>query len=146
MKCTLYVTNEPYNKLEKTLTESSELDCKINRAIQWTDLSLRIECKSDFIYNYCMFNGRYYFINEINAVSANIYDVTLHIDVLMTYADDIKNTMATSDIADDYNHYNNGAKLTNDVRYDTEKIEYENPFNSSGVYIMTTMYQPTGSK
>lgn len=146
MKCTLYITNSPYNKLEKTLSQSSELDCKINRAIQWTDLVLRVECKTDFIYNYCFFNGRYYFINEINAVSANVYDITLHIDVLMTYANDIKNTMATSDIAENYNHYNNGAKLTNDVRYDTEKIEYENPFNSNGVYIMTTMYQPTNSK
>lgn len=138
MKCTLYVTNDPYNKVDKELTESSELDCKINRAIQWTDLILRVECKTDFIYNYCNFNGRYYFINEINAVSSGVYDISLHIDVLMTYAEDIKNTEATSSVSDDYNKYSNGLKGANDVRYDTDKISFDSPFNATGNYVMTT--------
>lgn len=55
-----------------------------------------------FIYNYVLsanyayipeFN-RYYFINDITAIRTNIWRVNMHVDVLMSYSKEIKNTHA----------------------------------------------------
>lgn len=146
MKCTLYQTTDAYNKLDKTLSESSELDCKINQSIGYTDLDLRVECKTEWIYNYVLFNDRYYFIREITAKSKDIYDIVCHIDVLMTYNEQIKNTTATSIISDTFNNYSNNVNIHDDVRKDSEKILYDNPFNADGNYVMvTTKFNTTQS-
>lgn len=34
--------------------------------------------------------GRYYFINDISSVRTNLWEVSCHVDVLQTYADQIK--------------------------------------------------------
>lgn len=48
----------------------------------------------DLNYNYCYFNGRYYFINDIILGNNNIYEIHCTTDLLATYRSNILNTSA----------------------------------------------------
>lgn len=49
---------------------------------------------NDFNYNYCEWNGRYYFITDIRSVHNNLSEIDCELDVLATYKDYILNTTA----------------------------------------------------
>lgn len=49
---------------------------------------------NDFDYNYCEWNGRYYFITDIRSVHNNLSEIDCELDVLATYKDYILNTTA----------------------------------------------------
>lgn len=49
---------------------------------------------NDFNYNYCSFNGRYYWVTDINAARNGMFEVSCVVDVLASWKDDILNTSA----------------------------------------------------
>lgn len=55
--------------------------------------TLRISANT-FRYNYCLFDGWYYFVDDIVSVRADLWDVTLRKDVLGTYRNGIMNQYA----------------------------------------------------
>jgi hypothetical protein len=52
------------------------------------------------LYNYCSFEGRYYWVDDIVYLTNNIQEVHCHLDPLATYANAIKNTYAYCTYAD----------------------------------------------
>ena len=48
----------------------------------------------DFGYNYCSWNGRYYFVTDIRSVHNGLTEIDAEIDVLATYKANILNTVA----------------------------------------------------
>lgn len=62
----------------------------------------------DFNYAYIPELGKYYYVNNINIVSNTIYEISLHVDVLMTYSAEIRNQEAVINRnRDNYNLYLN---------------------------------------
>lgn len=49
---------------------------------------------NNFNYNYCMWDGRYYFIDDIVSIHNNLMEVHCVMDVLATYKSEILNTVA----------------------------------------------------
>ena len=60
----------------------------------------------DLDYNYCLFNGRYYYINDMKLSKNNIYELSCTVDLLATYKTEIGNyTGYIERASDDYDPY-----------------------------------------
>lgn len=88
---------------------------------------------SDVVYNsnyvYCSFTHRYYYINNIDALSGGRLAIHCSIDVLYTYKDEILNSSAwiersdtTTDMSDDYDMLHNDYPFRQD--YETRGIDF----------------------
>lgn len=58
------------------------------------DMPVFICTGNDFNYNYCIWNGKYYFIDEIISLKNNLIEIHCILDPLATYKTDILNTVA----------------------------------------------------
>lgn len=94
------------------------------------------------LYNYCSFEGRYYWIDDIVYFTNAIQDVYCHLDPLATYKSAILNTYGLIKYGDS-SHWN---QFTDDVRFNPEVarnvLDYEIdlfPFtpSSTGCVVMT---------
>lgn len=94
------------------------------------------------LYNYCSFEGRYYWVDDIVYVTNNIQDVYCHLDPLATYKSAITNTYGFIQYGDS-THWN---PYVDDVRFAPEVarnvLDYEIslfPFtpSSTGCVVMT---------
>lgn len=89
---TLYINGSPKNKLKKTLSDAKSYDCLLKDDTSILDPVLVLETAdnlSGYNYMYCAEFGRYYFINNIEAIGYNLWRISAHVDVLTTYRDKI---------------------------------------------------------
>lgn len=95
MTLTLYTNTSENNKLTKTLTTLNTLtgNLKIGTSIikpviQVSDITIA-NIKAC---NYCYISdfGRYYFVTDIKSVNNNLWEITARVDVLSTYATQIR--------------------------------------------------------
>lgn len=89
------------NVINKSLGSATTLNCNMQVATEQLNPHVRVtyddsDAPSLFEYNYCAFNGYYYFIDtaHIINIAKGIYDVPMTLDVLMTYKDSILNSTA----------------------------------------------------
>lgn len=97
MTIKLYTNSSPANKVEKTITQvGTDLTSVVLKnstdimdpvftlsGVSWSDLD-------DVNYVYASDLKRYYFVTDVQMVRNGVYDVSCHVDVLMTYSDEIK--------------------------------------------------------
>ena len=97
-----------------------------------------------FSYNYCNFNGRYYWVTDIVSVRNNLFEVQCSVDVLASWKNDI---MATSAFVE-YSSSDNDQSIKDSRNITTVDIQrtasYLNMdmFNSTGSYILATLSSP----
>ena len=86
------------NKMNKSLTTIATLTGTLKQETSIIDPVIMIEgAMSDYkTCNYCTISefGRSYFINNIRSVRNNLIEFTCHVDVLSTYATQIRSCMA----------------------------------------------------
>lgn len=73
------------NSFTGTLRESTDL---LNPTIRLTNIPTNSLTKMNYLYSPEL--GRYYFVTNIQIVRENVFDIECHVDVLMTYAAEIK--------------------------------------------------------
>ena len=93
--------------------------------------------------NYCYIPdfGRYYYINDINALRANLFELSLGIDVLMTYAEAIRKNYAIVDKVENFGaafNYINDGSWVNTNRMNQSIINFSSGFNDNGEFILIT--------
>lgn len=143
MEIKLYKTSSPRKKLVKDLTDGITLTGTLRGQSSVMSPSLQIQDIAIIGYNYCYIPdfGRYYYINGINALRANLFELSLGIDVLMTYAEAIRNNAAIVDKVQNfgaaYNYINDGS-FVNSNRMTQNIINFPTGFNASGEYILIT--------
>lgn len=102
----------------------------------------------DFNYNYCEFNGRYYWVSDINAVRSGLFEVSCMVDVLASWADSIKSTQSfvkysASDIDKNITDYRNAVTIEKEVQYAvaTSETGVFSPLwqSQGGIYLLATM-------
>lgn len=99
MTITTYINNSENNRLIKDLTQIKQyVGCSailpmsiINPTIDIVDSTFNVNCN----YIYITDLNRYYFVNNITALNNGRWQLNCHIDVLMSYADEIKQQQAT---------------------------------------------------
>lgn len=97
MKIYLYQNVSENHRVSKNLTNALEYEGTLRNASSVIDPSFTIESIANLSnYNYCYipdFN-RYYFITSIDVLSPFLWGFGCHVDVLMTYASQIKECSA----------------------------------------------------
>lgn len=143
MEIKLYKTSSPRKKLVKELTDGITLSGTLRAQSSVMSPSLQIQNIAVIGYNYCYIPdfGRYYYINGINALRANLFELSLGIDVLMTYAEAIRKNYAIVDKVQSfgaaYNYINDGSFI-NTNRMNQEIKNFSGGFNENGEFILIT--------
>lgn len=111
MEIKLYNTNSPNNKIGKTLENETIFDCHFkhdnNCDILKPTIIIQSENFLNFNYAYIDQFKRYYFIEDITIFPNNIYVVTLSVDVLESWKNDILNSDCDIIKQENFNAYYN---------------------------------------
>ena len=143
MEIKLYKTSSPRKKLVKDLTDGITLTGTLRGQSSIMSPSLQIQDIAVIGYNYCYIPdfGRWYYINGIDALRSNLYELSLGIDVLMTYAAEIRQNYAIIDKVENfgasYNYINDGSWV-NTNRMKQSIINFPTEFNDNGEFILIT--------
>lgn len=90
-------------------------------------------------YIYIADTGRYYYIDNITALTGGRVSIVAHVDVLKTYASDIRNMKAVLNKQQNDNHsnlyYEDGSTVVESRSYNTA-FNFPNSFNNSPNYIL----------
>lgn len=142
MKITLYFNNSEPNKMRKNLAEVSTVDGTLRTQSSVIDPVVRIAGELNLSkVNYMYIDGfqRYYFINDIVSVRTGIWEISAHVDVLSTYANQVsvlpcvigRNEYEYNLFLDDDRFLVNSNRLV-------QTVEFPNKFPTSGSnYIIT---------
>lgn len=100
MNIELYKTESSRNKINKVLNTSTIIQAKLLNDINLLNPTMILQdINNDFLtnYNYCYipYFNRYYFIESMNKNINGLITIRLSVDVLMSFANDIKNSYAT---------------------------------------------------
>lgn len=99
MNITLYTNNSETNKIGKNLTQLATLtgslresSFMLNPVIRVTGISAADVAKCNYMYIPDF--GRYYFVRDIGSIRTGLWELSAHVDVLETYAAQIKQQSA----------------------------------------------------
>ena len=144
MICNLYSTKSENNVLSKTLNEIKE-NIVVKLKNDTSIIKPTFILSSDGInfkelnYLYCEDLGRYYYIDNITLLNGNLLALECHVDVLMSFASDIKNAnVLVLNSETDTNNYLPSKNWRNDVRETTEILNFQSGFNNEPQFILIT--------
>ena len=146
MKITLYTNNSEKNKLEKNLTNAKEFSGNLREESSIVNPSILIQTENPSSYNYAYIPEfkRYYFIIDAVSVRTNIWRISLHCDVLMSFKNEIKGTqviLSDTEVTGQTN-YMAGEQWASTVKTATDIVSFPNTMNIGGDYILITAGGP----
>ena len=127
--------------INKTLIEGSTFEGQARDQISIMNPVVLFDTEDIIKYNYAYIPEfeRYYSIDNIVAYRNNLYEVTMSVDVLMSFRRDILNCVAVVDkqaMQENGDEYiDDGSLVTDNVMF-TEVLEFEEGFNDSVEYIL----------
>ncbi len=139
MNIVFYVQTNPSNKLEKELTNGVNANGVLRNQTSILTPSINIVSKAIPPYNYCYIPSfkRYYYITNIESVRDGLVKIDCKVDVLKSYVSEIKRAKAKAKTAENINPYYDGLNIENEVRYETEQINFPKiPFDETGEIIL----------
>jgi hypothetical protein len=145
MEITLYTNESEKNKLEKTITNSILLEGNLRDESSIINPIILISSNKEdipYMYNYAYIPafGRYYFITDIESVRTGIWRVSMHVDVLMSYKEQIKNLNVIINNSEETgaNNYLSGNQWITNVKNTTNIVNFPNGLNDNGEFILIT--------
>ena len=150
MDITLYTNNSEKNKLDKNLSNAKTFSGKLREesSIVNPSILIQIENPSSFNYAYIPEFNRYYFLTDMTSVRTNIWELSMHVDVLMSFKDSIKSTsIILSDTeTTGQTNYISGEQWVRNVKDTTEIIKFPKYLPIKGEYILITAGGPGSSQ
>lgn len=144
MQIILYKNNSEPERFTKSLSGSLTLSGTVRGETNVINPEILIEGSpddfpSDYNYAYIPEFERYYFINEVTAFRNNVTVLFMHVDVLMSFKDDILSNNAIVDKqALAGNMYLNDGSWVHESREFYTIKSFQNGFNDDGEYILIT--------
>lgn len=143
MEIKLYKTSSPRKKLVKDLMDGITLVGTLRAQSSVMAPTFTVQDTAVVGYNYCYIPdfGRWYYINGIDALRANLFELSLGIDVLMTYAAEIRNNTAIIDRTESgttANVYIDNGTFVNTSKLETATYNFSGGFNDTPEYILIT--------
>lgn len=127
--------------INKTLIEGNTFEGQARDQISIMNPVVMFDTEDIITYNYAYIPEfeRYYSIDNIVAYRNNLYEVTMTVDVLMSFRRDILNCVAVVDkqaMQENGDEYiDDGSLVTENIMF-TEVLEFEDGFNDSVEYIL----------
>lgn len=143
MEVIFYYNASDDRKINKELIEGVTLEGALRDEANIMSPVIRFKSREFMRFNYCYIPEfqRYYSISEISAFRDGIWDVTMNVDVLMSFRSDILklNTIVDKQ-SDDVNgdEYIDDASLVTDNLMFSTVYNYEVGFNDEPEYILIT--------
>lgn len=142
MTIRLYKTFDQKEKLNKTLTNEKTVTGTLKTKMSIIKPSILLHNSNinfaDYNYCYIVDFDRYYFIDDIMIETANLYELKLSEDVLMSFNADIKNMTVEIMQATVFNSKKVECETTNEKTL-IKTIDLQNPFNNNGFLYLTTV-------
>lgn len=144
MQITIYNNASDNRVVSKSLTAVKTLAAEMYENCSVTDPVILAAYDSALFtanYMYIPLFGRYYYIKDIQALNGRQVLIMGHVDVLMTYAAQIKSLTGIIDkntgTGSTSMYINDGSYVTEQKTF-TEVINFSNGFNDEGEYILIT--------
>lgn len=105
----MYNTSDSNNTINKTLANETEFNIKLKGDTSITRPIVVLHSDSIILFNYAYipeFN-RYYFVDKIELFPNGIYNISLKVDVLESFKNDIKNSYGMISKQTNINNYYN---------------------------------------
>lgn len=138
MQAFLYKTTSPKNAINKVLSEQRELNIVLKDDIDILEPYFTMHVFSGlFVYNYVFIPAfsRYYFIENITLLTANVAKIDLKVDVLESWKTDI--LAAICHITKESNADMYGAEIATSEERLQEVIEHDAIFELQDDFILT---------
>ena len=136
----LFKNSSENNDVSKTLTDEHKVTGYSRSVVDMLNPVIELAGIEVNSYNYCYVQelNRYYYIENINISPNGVYRLSMRIDVLMTYRDDIMASHGLITKNREYNPYTGDVDV--ESRYTLEKHEFENGFDfTNGDFVLVTM-------
>lgn len=136
----LYKNSSENNDVLKTLTDETIIKGSSRTVVDMLAPTIDLAGVDVNSYNYCYVEElqRYYYIENMMLSPNGITRLTMRVDVLMTYREDILSSKGMITKSREYNPYTGDYDV--ESRYTLEKHEFENGFNfNDGDFVMVTM-------
>lgn len=136
----LFKNSSENNDVSKTLTDEHKVTGYSRVVVDMLNPVIDLAGIEVNSYNYCYVQelNRYYYIENINISPNGVYRLSMRIDVLMTYRDDIMASHGLITKNREYNPYTGDVDV--ESRYTLEKHEFENGFDfTNGDFVLVTM-------
>lgn len=137
MDIKFYNTKTPKNYLMKVLSDEMALSISFKDKVNIINPVLIIKSDTFLNYNYVYMEDlkRYYFIDTITFLNKNTYELTLSLDVLMSYKDDILNSKGY--VLKSNNNYLNNVESQVKKEVDIIESDVELPFGDGSLIMVT---------
>lgn len=138
MTVKFYTTNSEHNRVNKILLNEYTIDNVF--LLEGQDIlnpSIRVDSNNVFYYNYVYIVefGRYYYIENVTQDYDGLATVKLSIDVLMSYKNDVLNTVGLINRADKNQYLMDNAIVTN-TKSTKQIIQFSESLPNDSDYIL----------
>lgn len=143
MTITFYINYDEKNKLSKNLSNPTPIDGTLREPASITHPVLTVQADSMVGLNYCYIPqfDRYYFVEDVVAMTDTIWKISCKVDVLQSFRNEIAGLTAIVDRAEqekDSSYYINGDAWIPLVKDKTDIIQFSNGLLETGEYILIT--------
>ena len=143
IKMTLYTNISNDNVLNKNITKICDItSISLKQSTSLENPVMIIDTTYDLTncnYAYVEEWDKYFYINNIDLMPGGLYSLSMHVDVLMTYASEILNIPATIERSqNEYNPYINDGTYVSDSREFVSVVNFNTGFNDTGEFILIT--------
>ncbi len=142
MDITFYINNSEKNKISKNLTNNTHISGTLRNETGVMNPVILIHSVNPTKFNYVYipeFN-RYYFITDMVSIRTDIWQVKLHVDVLMSFKDSLKNVkvILNDSEVEGADNYLTGEQWVTNVKDTTSIVNFPNGLLDNGEYILIT--------
>lgn len=141
MDIILYYNSSDNKAINKEIVEGTTISGTLRNDTSIISPIIVFENAEVFKYNYAYIPSfeRYYYITDIKSLRNNLWEVYMKVDVLMSHKQAIlSNESIISHSESNANNYIPSDVWRNDVRQNTEIINFPNGFNEEALFVLIT--------
>ena len=137
----LYQNHSSNSRIDKSITHLHTYDCTFKHPTSIINPVIRIKASDTNVlkgnYGYIPKFNRFYYVNNVTSINGDIWEISLHCDVLMSFRDDIiERNVLFNHSESNYNLYLNDGSLQMDSRPKITWNKFPNSLTNDGTYVL----------
>lgn len=137
----LYQNHSSNSRIDKSITHLHTYDCVFKDPTSIINPVIRIKASDTNVlkgnYGYIPKFNRFYYVNNVTSINGDIWEISLHCDVLMSFRDDIiERNVLFNHSESNYNLYLNDGSLQMDSRPKITWDKFPNSLTNDGTYVL----------